>query len=133
LGGDGDVCPAVARKALLVLASHRDVVAKHDGLWPTSVLSSATADSLAYTGVGADGVDDDGVVGHGAVVADQCRVDGRFDDGVLRVRSGEAADRLQGVPEGEHLQPDMGVVVAAQEGRRLGSRRCVGVLAGPRG
>jgi len=75
------------------------VVAKHNGLWPTSVMSSATADSLAYAGVGADRVDHDGVVGDGAVVADQCRLGGRLDDGVLRVRSGEAAARLQGVPE----------------------------------
>jgi hypothetical protein len=32
--------PGGGQEALLVLASHRDVVAKHDGLWPISVMSS---------------------------------------------------------------------------------------------
>jgi len=32
--------PGGGQEALLVLASHRDVVAKHNGLWPTSVMSS---------------------------------------------------------------------------------------------
>jgi len=45
----------------------------------------------------------------------QCRLGSGFDDGAVQVGSGEPSDRLQRVPEGEHLQLDVAVVVAPEE------------------
>jgi uncharacterized protein (DUF1330 family) len=79
------------------------------------VLGAAAAASLADASAGTDGVDDDGVVGDGGVVAGQGRLGGRFDHGVLQVRSGEPSDRCQRVLQGEYLQLDVVVVVAPQQ------------------
>ena len=41
--------PGGGQEALLVLASHRDVVAKHDGLWPISVMSLTGPQLLVHS------------------------------------------------------------------------------------
>jgi hypothetical protein len=55
---------------------------------------------------GVHGVRDDAVVGDGGVVAGQGRLGVGFDDRAVQVRADELPDRLQGVPDGEHLQLD---------------------------